>query len=79
MQNKIPEIEARDILLSYEGFNNQLLDWKEKFSKVKNFQLTRPQAEYVLKYHETVPRVAKKYLNISKNFASTILESKHLT
>jgi SWI/SNF-related matrix-associated actin-dependent regulator 1 of chromatin subfamily A len=79
MQNKIPEIEARDILLSYEGFNNQLLDWKEKFSKVKNFQLTRPQAEYVLKYHETVPRVAKKYLNISKNFASTIMESKHLT
>lgn len=79
MQNKIPEIEARDILLSYEGFNNQLLDWKERFSKIKNFQLTRPQAEYVLKYHETVPRVAKKYLNISKNFASTIMESKHLT
>ena len=79
MQNKIPEIEARDILLSYEGFNNQLLDWKDKFSRIKNFQLTRPQAEYVLKYHETVPRVAKKYLSISKNFANTIMESKHLT
>lgn len=79
MQNKIPEIEARDILLSYQGFNNQLLDWKERFSRIKNFQLTRPQSEYVLKYHETVPRVAKKYLNLSKNFASTLMESKHLT
>lgn len=79
MENKIPEIEARDILLSYQGFNNQLLDWKERFTRIKNFQLTRPQSEYVLKYHETVPRVAKKYLSISNNFASTLMESKHLT
>ena len=45
METKIPEIEARNILLTYEGSNNQLLDWKRKFFEVKNFKLTRPQAE----------------------------------
>ena len=79
MQNKIPEIEARDILLNYEGFNNQMLDWKLKFSTVKNFQLTRPQSEYVLKYHETVPRVARKYISIAKNFGEKIMDEKKLT
>jgi len=79
MQNKILEIEARDILLEYEGFNNQLLDWKHKFHNVKNFQLTRPQAEYVTKYYETVPRVARKHITIAKNFGEKIMEDKKLT
>ena len=52
MEIKIPEIEARTILLTYEGSNNQLLDWKRKIDEVKNFKLTRPQAEYVMKYYE---------------------------
>jgi hypothetical protein len=46
----IPEIEARELLSNYDGSNNQLLDWKRKFIDQKNFKLTRPQAEYVLKY-----------------------------
>jgi SWI/SNF-related matrix-associated actin-dependent regulator 1 of chromatin subfamily A len=79
MQTKIPEIEARDILSTYSGFNNQLMDWKKKFEEVKNFQLTRPQAEYVLKYHEVTPRVAKKYISIVSNFGEKLMESKHLT
>lgn len=79
MQSKIPEIEAREILSTYEGFNNQLIEWKRKLSEVKGFQLTRPQAEYVLKYHEVVPRVAKKYISIVDGFADKLMESKHLT
>ena len=45
METKIPEVEARNILSTYEGSNNQLLEWKRKFADVKNFKLTRPQAE----------------------------------
>ena len=78
MESKIPEIEARDILTNYEGFNNQLLEFKRKFLEVKNFQLTRPQAEYVIKYHEVVPRVAKKNIIIASNFGEKIMEDKHL-
>jgi len=79
MQTKIPEIEARDILSNYQGFNNQLLEWKKKFEDIKNFQLTRPQSEYVLKYHEVVPRVAKKNISIVSNFGEKLMDSKHLT
>jgi len=79
MHNKVPEIEAREILSTYEGFNNQLIEWKRKLIELKGFQLTRPQAEYVLKYHEVVPRVAKKYINIVEGFGEKLMESKHLT
>ena len=78
MQSKIPEIEARDILTNYEGFNNQLLEFKKKFLEVKNFKLTRPQSEYVIKYHEVIPRVAKKYINVASNFGEKLMEDKHL-
>lgn len=75
----IPEIEAREILSIYEGSNNQLLDWKRKFIEVKNFKLTRPQAEYVIKYKDTKPKVAKKYIEIVSTFGEKLMEDKHLT
>ena len=75
----IPEIEARDVLVNYEGSNNQLLEFKRKFSDVKNFKLTRPQAEYVLKYKDITPKVAKKYLKIVSTFGEKIMEEKLLT
>ena len=78
METKIPEIEARTILSTYEGSNNQLLDWKRKFTEVKNFKLTRPQADYVLKYYETTPKVARKYINIVGSFGEKIMEDKLL-
>lgn len=78
METKIPEIEARNILLSYEGSNNQLLDWKKKFIDLKNFKLTRSQSDYVLKYHTVKPKVAKKYINIVDSFGEKIMEDKLL-
>jgi SWI/SNF-related matrix-associated actin-dependent regulator 1 of chromatin subfamily A len=78
MESKIPEIEARDILTNYEGFNNHLLEFKKKFLEVKNFKLTRPQAEYVIKYHEVTPRVAKKYIIVASNFGEKLMEDRHL-
>ncbi len=74
METKIPEIEARTILTTYEGSNNQLLDWKRKFVEVKNFKLTRPQADYVIKYHEVTPKVARKYINIVNTFGEKLME-----
>lgn len=74
----IPEIDARNILLNYEGANNQLLEWKRKFVDVKNFKLTRPQSEYVLKYHEVIPKVARKYIEIVSTFGEKIMEDRLL-
>jgi SWI/SNF-related matrix-associated actin-dependent regulator 1 of chromatin subfamily A len=78
MSKMIPEIEAREVLSTYEGSNNQLLDWKRKFVEVKNFKLTRPQSEYVLKYKDVVPKVARKYINIVSTFGEKIMEDRLL-
>jgi SWI/SNF-related matrix-associated actin-dependent regulator 1 of chromatin subfamily A len=75
----IPEIEARDVLLTYEGSNNQLLEWKRRFNDVKNFKLTRPQSEYVLKYKDTTPKIARKYIGIVSNFGEKLMDEKLLT
>jgi SNF2 family DNA or RNA helicase len=74
----IPEIEARNILLTYNGSNNQLLEWKRKFNDVKNFKLTRPQSEYTLKYKDVNPKVARKYINIVLSFGEKIMEERLL-
>jgi len=79
MEKKIPEIEAREILNEYEGSNNVLLDYKRKFVEVKNFKLTRPQAEYVIKYKDTVPKVARKYIGVVNTFGEKIMEDMLLT
>jgi hypothetical protein len=74
----IPEIDAKNILLVYEGANNQLLEWKLKFLRNKNFKLTRSQAEYVLKFHEIVPKVARKHIMIVSSFGEKLQEDKQL-
>ena len=66
MEIKIPEIEAKQALETYVGSNNQLLEWKNRFEENKSFKLTRPQAEYVLKYKDVTPKVARKYIEIVK-------------
>ena len=78
METKIPEVEARNILLEYEGSNNQLLDWKRKLTEVKNFKLTRPQCDYVMKYYEVTPKVARKFINIVSTFGEKIMEERLL-
>jgi SWI/SNF-related matrix-associated actin-dependent regulator 1 of chromatin subfamily A len=78
MSKMIPEIEAREVLSTYEGSNNQLLDWKKKFVDIKNFKLTRPQSEYVIKYKDVVPKVARKYINIVSTFGEKIMEDRLL-
>jgi len=79
METKIPEIEARNILMQYEGANNQILDWKNKFLNTKNFKLARTQADYILKHHKTVPKVARKYITLVISFGEKLMEEKLLT
>jgi SWI/SNF-related matrix-associated actin-dependent regulator 1 of chromatin subfamily A len=74
MEKKIPEVEAREILNEYVGSNNVLLEYKRKFVEVKNFKLTRPQSEYVIKYKDTSPKVARKHINIVSTFGEKLME-----
>jgi SWI/SNF-related matrix-associated actin-dependent regulator of chromatin subfamily A-like protein 1 len=79
MEKQIPEIQAREILISYEGYNNQILEWKHKHSTNKHYQLSRTQCDYILKFHERVPKVAKKYLQIAEQFGDKLMEDRLLT
>jgi len=79
METKIPEIEARNILSTYEGANNQLIEWRTRFLNNKSFNLTRPQADYVLKYNKITPKVARKYIDITTSFGQKLKEEKLFT
>lgn len=75
----IPEVEARSILSQYEGSNNHILIWKKKLEDSKTFKISRTQAEYILKYHDVVPKVARKFVEIVSSYGSTLMDQKHLT
>ena len=79
MEVKIPEIEARKILETYDGANNQILEWKRRMSIGKGFKLARTQAQYILNHHETVPKVARKNITLVASFGEKLMEEKLLT
>ena len=78
METKIPEIVAKEILLSYAGSNNHLLDLKKRLLQTKNFSITRTQAEYIIKYEKTIPKVARKHVKIFQSFGEKLCEDRFL-
>ena len=78
MEIKIPEIEAREILETYDGANNQILEWQQKYKNVKNFKIARTQARYILENHEKTPKVVRRYLDIVQRFGESLQEKKLL-
>jgi SNF2 family DNA or RNA helicase len=78
METKIPEVVAREILVSYDGSNNQILDWKRKMVESKYFSLSRTQADYIIKHEKIVPKIARKYVKIVSNFGEKLREDKLL-
>lgn len=78
METKIPEVVAREILYSYAGSNNHLLDLKKKLLQTKNYSITRTQADYIIKYEKTIPKVARKKVKIFSSFADKIREDRLL-
>jgi SWI/SNF-related matrix-associated actin-dependent regulator 1 of chromatin subfamily A len=75
----IPEVKAMRILESYQGFNNYILSIKKKSENQRGFKLTRSQADYILNHHQTVPKVAKKWVQLDPYFSRKIMEDKLLT
>lgn len=75
----IPEIDAREIVLNYEGFNNHILELKRKFQTTNNFKLTRTQADYVLKYKDVTPKIARKHIEIVSTFGEKLMDDRLLT
>ena len=76
--NALPEIRAKNILETYEGSNNYILNIKKKGLTNKNYVITRSQAEYIINYENTIPKVAKKWVEVDSYFSKKLMEEKLL-
>ena len=75
----IPEIKATRILENYEGYNNYILSIKHKMETKKHFKMTRAQADYINDFHQTVPKIARKWVMLDDYFGQKMMDEKLLT
>lgn len=72
------EHKAIELLDSYSGANNHILYLKQKKENSKKFYPTRTQAEYIVNYHNSVPKVARKWVDLDTYFAKKFAEERYL-
>ncbi len=63
---------------SYSGGNNHILYMKTKKETNKKFYPTRTQAEYVVTYFDTKPKVARKWVELDPYFAKKFAQERYL-
>ncbi len=78
MEVKIPEIEAKKILETYQGANNYILRLKDS-STSRYFKLSRGQANYIIEHQHKTPKIARKWVEIDDYFANEMQKEKLLT
>jgi SWI/SNF-related matrix-associated actin-dependent regulator 1 of chromatin subfamily A len=72
------EHKALDLLESYSGANNYILYLKQKKENSKKFYPTRTQSDYIVNYYDSVPKVARKWVDLDSYFAKKFAEEKYL-
>jgi SNF2 family DNA or RNA helicase len=77
--NNLPEVKALRILEEYEGYNNYILRLKGKMKKFNHFKLTRAQADYIIKYKDTSPKIARRWVDLDSYFGQKLMDDKLLT
>lgn len=73
------ERKALDLLETYSGANNYIMRLRQKQIDNKKFYPTRAQAEYIVNFHQTTPKVAKKWVDLDEYFAKKISDEKLFT
>ena len=73
------ERRALDLLETYTGANNYIMRLRRKQIENKKFYPTRAQAEYIVNYINTVPKVAKKWVELDEYFSKKISDEKLFT
>ena len=72
------EHKALSLLDSYSGSNNYILYLKTKKETNKKFYPTRTQSDYIINYYDTVPKIARKWVDLDTYFAKKFTEERHL-
>ena len=75
---QIIERKAMDLLDTYSGANNYILYLKTKKESNKKFYPTRSQANYIIDYYNTKPKIARKWVDLDSYFANKFAEEKYL-
>jgi SWI/SNF-related matrix-associated actin-dependent regulator 1 of chromatin subfamily A len=78
ISKQIIELKAMDLLDSYSGANNYIIYMKSKKEQNKKFYPTRSQAEYILNYYDTKPKVARKWVELDNYFAKKFAQERYL-
>ena len=73
------ESKALNLLESYNGYNNYLIEIKRKSQLNKKFYPTRSQSEYIINNHDKQPKVAKKWVTLDSYFAQKLADDKLYT
>jgi SWI/SNF-related matrix-associated actin-dependent regulator 1 of chromatin subfamily A len=64
------------MLDDYSGANNYILKLKSQKESNKKFYPTRAQCDYIISYYDTIPKVAKKWVDLDPYFAKKIANDK---
>ena len=67
------------MLETYSGANNYIMRLRQKQIDNKKFYPTRAQAEYIVNYINTTPKVAKKWVDLDDYFSKKISDEKLFT
>lgn len=72
------ERKALELLDTYSGANNYILYLKSKKETNKKFYPTRTQSDYIINYFNTIPKIARKWVELDTYFAKKFAEEKYL-
>jgi SWI/SNF-related matrix-associated actin-dependent regulator 1 of chromatin subfamily A len=80
LENPKPLVEHRalELLESYSGANNYILYLKHKQEVSKKFYPTRSQADYIVTFIDSTPKVARKWVDLDTYFAKKFAEERYL-
>ena len=74
----MPEIIAKDKLLSYSGANNYIIKLRDSFKNGKIKILSSEQANYIIDNFNEVPKIARRWVDIEESFSTQLLATKFL-
>ena len=78
MDIKLPEIVAKDKLMSYSGANNHILGLKDRMMNGKVKMLTKSQAAYIMDNYESTPKIVRRWVDIDEYLSTELMATKFL-
>ena len=76
--SSLVEQKALVLLESYSGANNHIIYLQNKKKTSSKFYPTRTQSDYIINYFDTVPKVARKWVDLDTYFAKKFAEERYL-